>query len=72
MKRIRVFDSYARGEATAESDLALLLDMEHPVGFAFFDWARNLEDQLGITVGVEAGVSDYTMRYIQRGFEDHL
>ncbi|OGX82649.1 hypothetical protein BEN47_04560 [Hymenobacter lapidarius] len=66
VKKVQVFGSYARGEATAESDLDLLLEMEHPVGFAFFDYARNLEERLGLKVDVGTGVSEYIMRYIQR------
>lgn len=64
--RVQVFGSYARGEATAESDLDLLLTMERPVGWEFFNYSRDLEDKLGIKVDVGTVVSDYMMRYIKR------
>ncbi len=66
VRRVQVFGSYARGEATAESDLDLLLEMERQVGWEFFGYARDLEQQLGIKVDVGTVVSDYMMRYIQK------
>lgn len=66
VRRIQVFGSYARGEATAESDLDLLMEMERPVGFVFFSYARDLEARLGVKVDVGTVVSDYIRRYIQK------
>ncbi len=66
VRRVQVFGSYARGEATAESDLDLLLEMAHPVGWEFFDYARELEEILKIKVDVGTVVSDYMMRYIKK------
>ncbi|RZK25576.1 MAG: hypothetical protein EOO57_24765, partial [Hymenobacter sp.] len=59
VRRVEVFGSYARGEATAESDLDLLLTMERPVGWEFFDYARDLEKELGLKVEAGTVVSDY-------------
>ena len=66
VKRVQVFGSCARAKATAESDLDLLLAMEYPVGFIFFNCTRNLEDRLGIKVDVGTAVSGCIIRYIQR------
>ena len=66
VRRVQVFGSYARGEATAESDLDLLLEMEQQVGWGFFDYARDLTAQLGIQVDAGTVVSDYMMRYIKK------
>lgn len=64
--RVQVFGSYARGEATAESDLDLLIELTHPVGWYFLDYAHDLEAQLGMKVDIGTAVSDYIMRYIQK------
>lgn len=66
VRRIQVFGSYARGEATAESDLDLLLTMERSVGWEFFDYSRDLTEKLGLKVDIGTGVSDYMMRYISK------
>ncbi|WP_375418445.1 nucleotidyltransferase family protein [uncultured Hymenobacter sp.] len=66
VRRIQVFGSYARGEATAESDLDLLVEMAHPVGWEYFGYAEDLSQRLGIAVDLGSGVSDYMFRYIAK------
>jgi len=66
VRKVEVFGSYARGEATAESDLDLLLTMERPVGWEFLDYSRDLEAKLGVKTDVGTVVSDYMMRYIKK------
>ncbi len=66
VRRVQVFGSYARGEATAESDLDLLLEMEQHVGWSYSRYADDLQQYLGISVDLGSSVSDYMMRYIQR------
>ena len=66
VRRVQVFGSYARGEATAESDLDLLIEMKQQVGWAFFDYPRELTERLGIKVDIGTVVSDYMMRYIKK------
>src|SRR5258706_12270521 len=49
MRNIRVFGSVARGEATPDSDLDLLVDVED--GHGYFDmagFALAVEDRLGV------------------------
>jgi uncharacterized protein len=49
VRNIRVFGSVARGEATADSDLDLLVDVDP--GHGFFDmagFALGVEDRLGV------------------------
>lgn len=42
-----VFGSFARGDATAESDVDLLVRFSKPVGYKFFGLADELETALG-------------------------
>lgn len=42
-----VFGSFARGEATDESDVDLLVRFSKPIGWAFFGIAEDLEAALG-------------------------
>ncbi|GAB3858323.1 hypothetical protein GCM10028822_33110 [Hymenobacter terrigena] len=64
VRRVQVFGSYARGEATAESDLDLIVEMAAPAGWAYFSYADDLQEKLGIKVDLGSGVSDYIYRYI--------
>ncbi len=66
VRRVEVFGSYARGEATAESDLDLLVEMERPVGWEYVDYADDLAAKLGIKVDLGSAVSDYIYRYIKK------
>ena len=66
MRRIQVFGSHARGEATAESDLDLLIEVVQPVGWDYFGYAEELSQRLGIPVDMGSGVSDYSFRYIAK------
>lgn len=42
-----VFGSFARGDATARSDVDLLVRFSKPVGYKFFGLAEELESALG-------------------------
>ena len=64
VRRVQVFGSYARGEATAESDLDLILEMAQPVGWEYFRYGDDLQAILGIKVDLGGAVSDYMYRYI--------
>ena len=66
VRRMQVFGWYARGEATAESDLDLIVEVALPVGWDYFGDADELQACLGITVDLGSGVSDYKFRYIAK------
>lgn len=51
VRRIAVFGSYVRGEATPESDLDLLVEFTTPPGFLkFLELERYLSELLGVKV----------------------
>ena len=68
-RRIRVFGSAARGEARADSDLDLLVELEE--GRSLFDligMKQEIEDLLGCRVDVltESSVSPYIREAVMR------
>ena len=46
VERIGYFGSYARGEQTKDSDVDILVEFRHPLGWAFFDLKELLEQKL--------------------------
>lgn len=68
VRRVEVFGSYARGEATAESDLDLLLSREPNGSLSLFDLSRyqyELEDALHITIDLGTALSPFTRPYVE-------
>jgi uncharacterized protein len=47
IRRMALFGSVARNEATPESDIDILVEFDKPVGFQFFELAEELETLLG-------------------------
>jgi predicted nucleotidyltransferase len=47
---IGLFGSYARGEATADSDVDLLVTFSRPIGWEIVDLKDYLEERLGVAV----------------------
>ena len=52
VKRLGLFGSYARGYANEESDIDLVVEFEHPIGFEFVELAEELEALLGKKVDI--------------------
>lgn len=50
--RIGVFGSYARGEATHESDIDIAVDITGPMGLNFVAMANEIESLFGIKTDV--------------------
>lgn len=50
IQRLALFGSYARDEATHDSDIDVLVEFGQPVGVQFFDLAQELEILLGHSV----------------------
>ncbi len=72
VKKIQVFGSFARNEQKKESDIDILLEMEHPVGLmALSRYRLDLEDLIGLEVdlGTTKGVSKHARPYIDSDLE---
>ncbi len=70
VRKVYLFGSYARKEATEQSDVDLLveLDYEKQVGLQFFGWYKDLHDLLHIKVDVVStnGLSPYIADFIHQ------
>jgi uncharacterized protein len=52
ISRMGVFGSYARGEATENSDIDVAVELNGPMGLNFVAMANEIEDLLGAKVDV--------------------
>lgn len=52
ISRMGVFGSYARGEATENSDIDIAVDLDGPMGLNFVAMANEIEDLFGVKVDV--------------------
>jgi predicted nucleotidyltransferase len=70
VKKIQVFGSFARDEQDEDSDIDILLEMEHPVGLmAFSGYHLDLEELIGIKVDIGTKLSKYARPYIEKELE---
>ena len=70
IKKAYLFGSYARNEATKDSDLDILVELDHtqPIGMKFFTYQFELEDILHRKVDL---VSDEGLSRHVKPFIDH-
>ena len=69
VERVELFGSYARGEATVESDLDLLLSRSTDSKLNLFDlvdYKEDLENKLQLKVDLGTIIDPYILRYIKR------
>ncbi len=50
IERMAIFGSVARNESTTLSDVDILVELNQPIGFTFFDLAKELETHLQMSV----------------------
>ena len=68
VQRVEIFGSYARGEATAESDVDLLVFREPGARMTLFNLAHyqdDLEQKLGLKVDLGTALSPFSRPYIE-------
>ena len=68
IRRLGLFGSFARGEATPESDIDILVEFSEPVGFEIVDLALELEALLGRRVDLVSykGLREPLRPYVER------
>ncbi len=69
VRRVEIFGSYARDEATAESDLDVLISRAPGSTMSLFDlvdYQADLEQKLGLTIDLGTAIDPYIRRYVER------
>ena len=70
VKKAYLFGSYARNEADKNSDIDILVELDHsrPIGMKFFGYKVELEELLKIKVDLVSaeGLSEYVKPFIDR------
>jgi predicted nucleotidyltransferase len=70
VKKAYLFGSYARNEANAESDIDLLVELDHskPIGLSFIQMILDLEAMLHTKVHLvtEDGLSKHVKPYVDK------
>ncbi len=52
VRRIGLFGSYGKGTSNEDSDVDILVEFDHPLGFRFIEFAEYLESLLGRKVDI--------------------
>lgn len=70
MKKAYLFGSYSRNEADENSDIDILVELDHstPIGMRFFSYSDELQHLLKKKVDIvsDEGISKYIKPYIDR------
>ena len=68
VSRLGVFGSYARGEATNESDIDIAVEISGPMGLNFVAMADEIEDLFGIKTDVvpKRSIKPEYLKYVEK------
>jgi predicted nucleotidyltransferase len=74
VKRIGLFGSYARDVPTESSDIDLVVEFEHPLGFKFIELSDYLEQLLGEKVDIltPAGIQGIRISQIAQNIGESI
>jgi predicted nucleotidyltransferase len=73
VKRIGLFGSYAKDIPTEASDIDLVVEFEHPLGFKFIELSEYLERLLGQEVDIltPTGIQGIRIPHIAQSIEEN-
>jgi predicted nucleotidyltransferase len=68
ISRLGVFGSYARGDATENSDIDIAVEITGPMGLNFIAMANEIEEILGTRVDVvpKRSIKSHYLPYVER------
>ena len=74
VKRIGLFGSYAKNLQTEASDIDLVVEFEHPLGFRFIEFTEYIESLLGKSVDIltPAGIQGIRIGRIASGIKESI
>ncbi len=78
IEKIALFGSFARDEATDESDIDIVVSLSKPLGFTFFKLIDYLEEKLSSNVDLitattlEFGLADPRRAHISKDIQESL
>ena len=74
VKRIGLFGSYTKDSPTEASDIDLVVEFVHPLGFRFIEFTEYLESLLGKNVDVltSAGIQGIRVAHIAKDIEENI
>lgn len=74
VRRIGLFGSYAKEQATEASDIDVFVEFERPIGFKFVELAEHLESLLGRKVDVltSAGIQGIRIAGVAQDISDSI
>jgi uncharacterized protein len=78
VEQLALFGSFARDEASENSDIDLVVSLAKPLGFAFVELADYLEEKLGHKVDLitattlEMGIADPRRAHIAKDIQESL
>ncbi|CAN5539330.1 nucleotidyltransferase [soil metagenome] len=74
VRRIGLFGSYAKGQADDDSDVDIVVEFEHPIGFRFVELVEYLESLLGREVDVltPAGIHNIRSERVASDIADSI
>ena len=74
IRRICLFDSYAKGEQTVNSDIALVAEFKKPIGLKFIELTDYLEKILGkkIDLLTPEGINSIHFKKIANSIRDGI